>query len=57
MNFTMCVIITGGLSGLTGLGYMYYRKVKRERQEKAQEIFKSVIIAALRDKQNKNKTA
>lgn len=54
-SILLTAFVITGLSGLTGLGYMYYRKVKRERQQKAQEIFKSVILAALKDKQKKTK--
>ena len=54
-SILLTAFVITGLSGLTGLGYMYYIKVKRERQQKAQEIFKSVILAALKDKQNKTK--
>ena len=54
-SILLAAFVVTGLSGLTGLGYVYYRKVKRERQQKAQEIFKSVILAALKDKQKKTK--
>jgi predicted negative regulator of RcsB-dependent stress response len=54
-SILLVAFVITGFSGLTGLGYFYYKKVKRERQQKAQEIFKSVILAALQDKHNKTK--